>query len=263
MVNDTDKSIPASATARRVWLSRSDAFILGIAALLAGLMSWHLLRAAGADLRDQALRVPPPSAALAAQMAATTASISVDGLQTLTLAGGCFWGVQAVFQHTRGVTNAVSGYAGGDAATAQYSLVAGGQTAHAEAVQITYDPREVSLGTLLQVFFAIAHDPTQLNRQGPDEGPQYRSAIFVRGEAQRRQVAAYVAELTVARVFTQPIVTEVQALSGFYPAEPLHQNYATRHPDSDYIRQFDAPKLAAFKTALPAVFRREPKLVPG
>ena len=150
--------------------------------------------------------------------------------ETAVFAGGCFWGVQAVFQHTAGVLNAVSGYAGGAKETANYTMVTTGQTGHAEAVQVTYDPRQVSLGKLLHIFFSVAHDPTQLNRQGPDHGTQYRSALFWRDAGQKQVAERYIAQLEEARVFPGKIVTQLGALSAFYPAENYHQDYATLHP---------------------------------
>lgn len=181
--------------------------------------------------------------------------------QTAVFAGGCFWGVQAVFQHTNGVLDAVSGYAGGRQETAKYELVTGGETGHAEAVQVTYDPRQVSYGTLLQIYFSVAHDPTQLNRQGPDYGTQYRSALFVHEPGQRQVAERYIAQLEAARVFPQKIVTELAPLTAFYPAEDYHQNYATRHPNEPYIVAFDKPKIANLKSLLPETYREQPVLV--
>jgi peptide-methionine (S)-S-oxide reductase len=178
-----------------------------------------------------------------------------SGLQTAVLAGGCFWGVEAVFEHVRGVTNVVSGFAGGQPATANYKAVTSGQTGHAEAVQITYDPKQVSFGQLLKVYFSIAHDPTQLNRQGPDQGSQYRSAIFF-SSAQQQQIAqAYIQQLGQARVFPKPIVTQVAPLRGFYAAETYHQNFVSRNPAHPYVVFHDLPKLAQFKAQLPGLYR--------
>lgn len=177
------------------------------------------------------------------------------GRQTAVLAGGCFWGVEAVFEHVRGVTHVVSGFAGGPAATANYKAVSNGQTGHAEAVQITYDPQQVSYGQLLKVYFSIAHDPTQLNRQGPDQGSQYRSAIFF-SSAQQQQIAqAYIQQLRQVRVFPQPIVTQVEPLRGFYAAEAYHQNFVSRNPTHPYVVFHDLPKLAQFKAQLPGLYR--------
>ncbi len=177
------------------------------------------------------------------------------------LAGGCFWGVQAVFQHVKGVRQAVSGYAGGTRETAQYQTVSGGGTGHAESVEITFDPAVVSYGTILRIYFSAAHDPTELNRQGPDTGPQYRSAIFVRDAAQRRVAEAYIAQLDKARVFPNRIVTEVSALTGFYPAEAYHQDYATLHPDNPYIAYNDLPKLETLRRLFPELYASTPALV--
>ena len=151
--------------------------------------------------------------------------------QTAVVAGGCFWGIQAVFQHVKGVTNATSGYSGGDAKTAQYEIVSTGETGHAESVKITYDPSQITYGELLRVFFSVAHDPTELNRQGPDDGTQYRSVIFYGNDEQKKIAEAYIAQLNQAKVFSRPIVTQVVPLKAFYPAEAYHQNYATLHPE--------------------------------
>lgn len=184
--------------------------------------------------------------------------------QTATFAGGCFWGVQAVFQHTRGVLNAVSGYAGGDAASAKYSMIGSGRTGHAEAVQITYDPSQISYGKLLQIYFSVAHDPTTLNRQGPDRGTQYRSAVFTRDAAQQKVAEGYIAQLDAAKVFPDKIVTQLVPLSpplAFYPAEAYHQDYATLNPNQPYIARFDLPKIANLKVLMPEVYREKPALV--
>jgi peptide-methionine (S)-S-oxide reductase len=181
--------------------------------------------------------------------------------ETAVFAGGCFWGVQGVFQHTNGVLSAVSGYAGGDKATAHYETVGSGSTGHAESVQITYDPKQVSYGKLLQIFFSVVHDPTQLNRQGPDSGPQYRSAIFYSTPQQKDAAEKYIAQLDAAKAFPKKIVTEVAPLKGFYPAESYHQDYATLHPGSPYIATFDLPKIANLKATMPQLYREKPVLV--
>lgn len=181
--------------------------------------------------------------------------------ETAVVAGGCFWGVQLVFQHVKGVENVVSGYAGGNAGEADYNTVSSGATGHAEAVEIVFDPRVINYATILQIFFSVAHDPTQLNRQGPDYGPQYRSAIFVAGEQQRKVAEAYIAQLDEAKVYPAPIVTEVSDLQAFYPAEDYHQDYATLHPDSAYIVYNDLPKAANLSRLFPELYRAEPKLV--
>ena len=202
-------------------------------------------------------------AALPAPLPELAAALAQDGTteQSVVLAGGCFWGVQAVFQHTRGVVSAVSGYAGGTAADANYQSVISGLTSHAEAVQVKFDPRQVSLLQILQIYFAVAHDPTQLNRQHPDEGPQYRSAVFYETDAQRLVTQTYLAQVVAAQVFSTKIATQLLPLKGFYPAEAEHQNYATRHPDAPYIAQFDAPKIANLKAYFASLYRPEPVLV--
>ena len=180
---------------------------------------------------------------------------TAPGKQTAVVAGGCFWGIQAVFQHVKGVISATSGYAGGSAKTADYETVSGGRTGHAESVQIVYDPSQVTYGELLRVFFSVAHDPTELNRQGPDEGTQYRSAIFYGTEEQKRIAEAYIAQLDHAKVFHHKIVTQVVALQGFYPAEGYHQNYATIHPNDPYIVYNDAPKVANLRREFPEMYK--------
>jgi peptide-methionine (S)-S-oxide reductase len=179
------------------------------------------------------------------------------------LAGGCFWGVQGVFQHVKGVTGAVSGYAGGNPQTAGYEAVSLGGTGHAESVQVTFDPRQVSYGRLLQVFFSVAHDPTELNRQGPDTGTQYRSAIFPTNAEQAEAAKAYVAQLDQAHAFKAPIVTSIEPGHGFYPAEAYHQDFLTRNPTYPYIVVNDLPKVAALKSAFPDLYRADPVLVGG
>jgi peptide-methionine (S)-S-oxide reductase len=176
--------------------------------------------------------------------------------QTAVLAGGCFWGVEAVFERLDGVTNVVSGYAGGIKNTAHYQIVSMGTTGHAESVQITYDPAKISYGQLLKIFFAIAHDPTQLNRQGPDEGTQYRSAIFYASEDQKRVADAYIRQLGDAKVFRHAIVTQVVPLEAFYPAEDYHQNFLDRNPNYPYIVYNDLPKLDALKKNFPEMMKR-------
>ena len=169
--------------------------------------------------------------------------------------GGCFWGVDAVFKHVKGVKTVVSGYAGGSAATAHYQIVSGGQTGHAESVEVVYDPSQISYGQLLQIFFSVAHDPTQLNRQGPDSGTQYRSAIFFASDEQQRIARAYVDQLTKAKVFKRQIVTEIHKLDTFYPAEPYHQNYFANHPNDLYIVINDAPKVAHLKEQFSNIYK--------
>jgi peptide-methionine (S)-S-oxide reductase len=174
--------------------------------------------------------------------------------ETAVFAGGCFWGVQGVFQRVKGVTRAVSGYAGGAAASAHYELVSGGTTGHAESVQVTYDPARVSYTQLLQVFFTVAHDPTQLNRQGPDVGTQYRSAIFYASAPQKVGAESYIEQLTAAKTFSRPIVTQVVPLTGFYAAEAYHQDYLNLHPDEPYIVYNDWPKIDNLKKRFPSLY---------
>ncbi|HVZ42614.1 MAG TPA: peptide-methionine (S)-S-oxide reductase MsrA [Ramlibacter sp.] len=217
-----------------------------LAALAAAALAWGAFASA-----EQAVKLPPPAQDIAAS----------SGTQTAVFAGGCFWGVQAVFQHTKGVMNAVSGYAGGERATAKYEMVGSGRTGHAESVQVTFDPKQVSYGRLLQVYFSVAHDPTTLNRQGPDMGTQYRSAVFYRDAEQKRVAEAYIAQLDAAKAFHGRIVTQVAPLAGFYPAEAYHQDYATLHPESPYIFINDLPKVAALKATMPELYREKPVLV--
>jgi peptide-methionine (S)-S-oxide reductase len=184
-----------------------------------------------------------------------------DGIQTAVIAGGCFWGVQGVFQHTAGVVNAVSGYAGGNKSTADYNIVSTGSTGHAESVEIKYDPKKISYGKILQIFFSVAHDPTQLNRQGPDSGTQYRSAIFTANDEQKKVADAYIAQLNAAKVYRKPIVTKVGPLEAFYPAEAYHQDYLTLHPNQPYIAFNDIPKVEAMKKIFAQDYIEKPTLV--
>jgi peptide-methionine (S)-S-oxide reductase len=177
------------------------------------------------------------------------------GKAVAVFAGGCFWGVEAVFEHVRGVTDATSGYSGGGALSAHYQLVGTGRTGHAESVRVTYDPSQVTYGQLLKVFFSVAHDPTQLDRQSPDVGPQYRSEVFTASKAQRDVATAYIAQLDAAKVFDKRIATRVEPLDGFYPAEAYHQDYLRLHPDEPYIVYNDAPKLVELKRLFPALYR--------
>ena len=198
-------------------------------------------------------RVAPPPA-VDEQAGGKTSEVAV-------IAGGCFWGVQGVFQHVKGVTNAVSGYAGGDKATAHYDMTSTGTTGHAESVQITYDPRKITYGRILQVYFSVAHDPTELNRQGPDEGTQYRSAIFPSNEEQAGVAKAYIAQLDSAHAFQAPIVTTVEPGKTFYRAEDYHQDFLERNPHYPYIVFNDLPKIANLKRLFPALYRPDPVLV--
>jgi len=215
------------------------------AVLAAVAVTWFYAARAGGG--SAAVTLPAPTVDLP--------RASQPSRQTVVVAGGCFWGVEAVFRHVKGVIEATSGYAGGTAATAQYELVSAGNTGHAESVRVTFDPAQVSLGQLLQVFFSVAHDPTEVNRQGPDTGTQYRSAIFVGGPAQRRVVDAYIAQLDKAKVFPRRIATEVAPLAAFYPAEAYHQNYAALHPSNPYIAINDAPKVTHLRALFPALYR--------
>ena len=177
------------------------------------------------------------------------------GQDTAVLSGGCFWGVQAVFQHTRGVISATSGYAGGDPASAHYEIVGTGNTGHAESVKIVYDPSQITYGQILMVFFSVAHNPTELNKQGPDWGTQYRSSIFYSGDQQKKIAEAYIAQLESAKVYPQKIVTQVVPLKGFYPAEAYHQDYLKHHPDNPYIVINDQPKLTNLRKQFPDLYR--------
>ena len=179
---------------------------------------------------------------------------SAKGQETAVLAGGCFWGIQALFEHVKGVIRATSGYAGGAANTAQYEKVSTGRTGHAEAVQVIHDPSQISFGQILKVFFSVAHDPTQLNQQGPDAGTQYRSAIFFASEDQKRISQAYIEQLSESKVFKQPIVTQIVPLVAFYPAENYHQDYVVHHPENMYIVINDLPKVDNLKKQFPALF---------
>ena len=196
--------------------------------------------------------VPPP--AVDEPAGARTSEVAV-------LAGGCFWGVQAVYQHTKGVTNAVSGYAGGEQRTAHYEMVGTGRTGHAEAVEVTFDPRVVSYGQLLQIFFSVAHDPTELNRQGPDDGPQYRSTIFPMNDEQAKVAKAFIAQLNTARIFDRTIATTIEPGRTFFPAEDYHQDFLVRNPRYPYIVINDLPKLDDLKRMFPNRYRSTPVLV--
>jgi peptide-methionine (S)-S-oxide reductase len=201
---------------------------------------------------EGARALPPP--AVDAPPAQTPSAVVV-------LAGGCFWGVQGVFQHVKGVTSAVSGYAGGDKRSANYEIVSGGTTGHAESVQVTYDPRQISYGRLLQIFFSVVHDPTELNRQGPDTGTQYRSAIFPANAEQAQIAKTYIAQLDQAHAFKKPIVTRIEPDRAFYPAEAYHQDFLTRYPTHPYIAVNDMPKIEDLKRVLPDLYRAAPVLV--
>ena len=207
--------------------------------ILGGVVACNAGERAAADI---------PSAAVDAALVTTKSE------QTAVIAGGCFWGIQAVFQHVKGVIGATSGYSGGAANTAEYELVSNGDTGHAESVKIAYDASQITYGQLLRVFFSVAHDPTELNRQGPDTGTQYRSSIFYGNDEQKRIAEAYIAQLEKAKVFPRPIVTQVVPLKAFYPAEAYHQDYAAHHPDNPYIVYNDAPKVAHLRQQFPDLY---------
>jgi peptide-methionine (S)-S-oxide reductase len=221
-----------------------------LCAMLAAACS--LLGAAAASAAESAFIIPPPAQDQPAGGAAP---------QKAVLAGGCFWGVQAVFQHVKGVAGAVSGYAGGQAGTANYDAVSSGRSGHAEAVEITYDPSQVSYGQLLQIYFSVAHDPTQLDRQGPDTGPQYRSAVFPADDGQRKVAEAYIAQLNKSGAYPKALATTVEPLRAFYPAEDYHQDYLVRHPYSMYIMVNDVPKVENLAKTFPGRYRDKPALV--
>lgn len=224
---------------------------MGLAALGWSVAGSGLSPASAAS--EEAVVIPPP--------AMDQAEAGTAGPRKALFAGGCFWGVQGVFQHVKGVTNAVSGYAGGGADTATYERVGTGSTGHAEAVEVTYDPAQVSYGELLQVFFSVAHNPTQLNFQGPDQGTQYRSAIFPADAEQEKIAAAYVAQLDAAKVFPQKIVTTLEGSKPFYAAEDYHQDFLTLNPTYPYIVYYDLPKLENLKRVFPGLYREQPALV--
>ena len=227
------------------------------ARLLAGAASLGVIAAvffgSAGVAAETAVRAPAPI--VTAASSATT--------ETAIFAGGCFWGVQGVFQHVKGVKSAVSGFTGGAGKTAHYERVSDGDTGHAESVRVVFDPRVVSYSDLLRVYFSVVADPTQLNAQGPDVGPQYRSALFPTSEAQRRVAAAYLEQLRKAHLWKKPIVTRIERAQPFYVAEAYHQDYLTRHPDSGYIRYNDLPKVAALKQLYPQLWREKPVLVNG
>jgi len=258
-MSTTDTTRRATATgALRRWLGKDYVWLSAFLLVCAGLYF------SGNLFAETAFRIPPPAADVKDVAPADgrgAAAGATSGYQTMVVAGGCFWGVQAVFQHTRGVIQAVSGYAGGKAETASYDKVTGDDTGHAESVQVTFDPAQVSYGQLLQIFFSVVHDPTQLNRQGPDIGTHYRSAIFFADEAQKQVAKQYIAQLGEAKAYRGRIVTEVTPLQGFYPAEQYHQDYATNFPHSPYIAAFDLPKIANLEKMFPDRYRSDPQLV--
>jgi len=232
-------------------MSRSQFSRLSLCAAAVGALAIAAFAAAPSLAAEDAVVIPAP----------TTDAQATTGIQTAVIAGGCFWGVQGVFQHTAGVVNAVSGYAGGSKNTADYSTVSSGSTGHAESVEIKYDPSKISYGKILQIFFSVAHDPTQLNRQGPDSGTQYRSAIFTTSDEQKKVAEAYIAQLNAAKVYKKPIVTKVGPLEGFYPAEAYHQDYLTLHPSQPYIAYNDLPKVENLKKIFAENYIEKPTLV--
>jgi peptide-methionine (S)-S-oxide reductase len=243
------------------FLSRFDVVALGTALLVGAGMAYHL----SSKMAPQILTAPLPEVSNSATVLDASTGLPVRSSSVVAVfAGGCFWGVQSVFQHTKGVVNAVSGYAGGPASTANYADVRTGSTGHAEAVEVTFDPSIVSYSQLLQIFFSLAHDPTQLNAQYPDEGPQYRSVVFYSDAYQRELAQRYIAQIDASGTFKKPVATEIRSLddSGFHPAERLHQNFVAIYPGNAYVAQFDAPKLERFKAFLPALYRDSPILVP-
>ncbi len=217
-----------------------------LSSALATVAAFSLVACARADAHT-VLPDPAPSAVAAAGAP----------LDTAVFAGGCFWGIEAVYRHVKGVTSSVSGYAGGHTVNPSYEDVSSGSTGHAESVQVIYDPAVVSYGTLLKVFFSVAHDPTELNRQGPDEGTQYRSAIFTRSSAQADAAKGYIAQLGAAKAYRRPIVTDVAPLTVFYAAESYHQNYLAMHPTQPYIVWNDLPKIEALKKEFASIYRAE------
>ena len=236
-------AFPAHRIGRRL------AVFAGVAALAFGALHTPLGLAG-----EAAVKIAPP-------VLDATTSTTAAGLHTAIFAGGCFWGVQGVFQRVHGVSQAVSGYSGGKKETANYQMIGTGMTGHAEAVKVTYDPKVVSFGTLLQIYFSVVHDPTQLNRQEPDQGPQYRSAVFYTDAGQKLTVEKYIAQLDAAKAWPSKIVTQVVPLTEFYAAEAYHQDYLTLNPSSPYIARFDLPKIVNLKSHFPKQYRAEPALV--
>jgi peptide-methionine (S)-S-oxide reductase len=230
------------------WKRSSLAKLAGVIALAAGAIATQRI----ANSAESATTVPPP---------VQDEKVSATHSETAVLAGGCFWGVQGVFEHVRGVKQVASGYTGGAAGTAQYETVSQGDTGHAESVQITYDPTQITYGRLLQIFFSVAHNPTELNYQGPDQGTQYRSAVFPMNAEQRSIATAYIAQIDKAHVFSAPVVTRVEDFKGFYVAENYHQNFLALHPDYPYIEYNDLPKISNLKRMFPDFYRNDPVLL--
>ncbi len=241
---------PVQARSQSLMDSKKRYTIFGSLAILGALALWQSNTSNAAEV---AVVIPPPTVDLKAAPDAKT--------ETAVFAGGCFWGVQGVFQHVKGVTNAVSGYAGGDQKTAEYDKVGGGRTGHAEAVKITYDPKQVTYGQLMQIYFSVAHNPTELNRQGPDTGTQYRSTIFPVNSDQMRVAKEYVAQLDKAKVYGKPVVTTIEPMKPFFPAEAYHQDFLAKNPSHPYIAYNDIPKVENLKKTFPAMYREQPVLV--
>ncbi|HEY4113636.1 MAG TPA: peptide-methionine (S)-S-oxide reductase MsrA [Rhizomicrobium sp.] len=227
-------------------MRKAATFVIGSMIAAVGLAAWLQMASA------EDARVLPPAAA---------DETAPPGSETAVLAGGCFWGMQGMFEHVKGVQHVWAGYSGGASYTAHYAMVGTETTGHAESIKIAFDPKVVSYGTLLRLYFSVAHDPTELNRQGPDEGSSYRSEIFFASPEQEKIAHAYIAQLTKAHVFAEPIVTKVEALNGFYPAEGYHQDYLIHHPESGYIQVNDLPKIANLKRLYPTLYRDTPVMV--
>ena len=227
--------------------------LLPALAITAGLIVFSIAMPQSRLKEDVVHRVAPPAGAVAGPVAVQS--------ETAVLSGGCFWGVQGVFAHVKGVRQVVSGYSGGEASTADYETVSTGTSGHAESVKIVFDPRQISYGKILQIFFSVATDPTQLNHQFPDTGPQYRSEIFYTSPQQQAAASAYIVQLDKAREFSHPIVTRVDPLKAFYPAEAYHQDYLTLHPNQPYIASYDLPKVAALQALFPESYQAAPILV--
>lgn len=242
------KIVNRSSTTQ-AWLRKRSSIVkfAGVVALVVGAIATQRI----ANSAEPATKIPPP---------AQDEKVAANHNETAVFAGGCFWGVQGVFQHVKGVVNAVSGYAGGMMSDAEYEKVSNGDTGHAESVQITYDPTQITYGRLLQVFFSVAHNPTELNYQGPDHGTQYRSAVFPINAEQRSVAQAYIAQLDKAHVFAAPVVTRVEDFKGFYPAESYHQNFLVLHPGYPYIAINDLPKVTDLKRMFPELYRSDPVL---
>jgi peptide-methionine (S)-S-oxide reductase len=228
---------------------KSTGALIAGALLLAPLM---ILASGHSRAAEPAVAIPPP---------ALDETAPASGLQTVVVAGGCFWGMQAIYEHTKGVTLAVSGYSGGSKETAHYQMVGTERTGHAESVSITYDPRQITLGKILQIYLSVAHNPTELNYQGPDSGTSYRSAIFYANDEQKRIAAGYIEQLDKAHAFASPIVTKLEPLTGFYPAEDYHQDFAVVHPAYPYIVFNDLPKVENLKRMFPDYYRDTPVTV--